>query len=156
VTDRVELGGGFDYGAVRGFLHPRGAALPLHLHRLEWDRYELAGGPQPPPGTHRFSRRRAWLRLRPATAAAAYDVTLTMGAPFPCTLERPRVTVSAGGRSRTFTLDAELRPFTLAGVRPADGVVEVALRAPTWSRAGEVADQGVRVDRLEVVPSTDP
>jgi 4-amino-4-deoxy-L-arabinose transferase-like glycosyltransferase len=156
VTDRIELGGGFDYGAVRGFLHPRGAALPLHLHRLEWDRYELKGGPQPPPGTHRFSRRRAWLRLRPATAASAYDVTLTMGAPFPSTLSRPQVTAAAGGRSQTFTLDAELRAYRLAGVRPANGVVEVALHAPTWSRAGEVADQGVRVDRLEVAPSTSP
>lgn len=156
VTDGVELGSGFDYGAVRGFLHPRGAALPLHLHRLEWDRYELKGGPQPPPGTHRFSRHRAWVRLRPATAADAYDVTLTMGAPFPSTLERPRVTVSAGAVSQTFTLDAELRPYTLSGVRPADGVVEVALRAPTWSRAGEVADQGVRVDRLDVAPATSP
>jgi 4-amino-4-deoxy-L-arabinose transferase-like glycosyltransferase len=156
VTDRIELGGGFDYGAVRGFLHPRGAALPLHLHRLEWDRYELNGGPQPPPGTHRFSRHRAWLRLRPATAAAAYDVTLTMGAPFPSTLAHPEVTVTAGGRSATLTLDEELRTYTLPGVRPENGVVEVALRAPTWSRAGEVADQGVRVDRLEVVPSTAP
>ncbi|MET0551769.1 MAG: glycosyltransferase family 39 protein [Vicinamibacteria bacterium] len=156
VADRIQLGDGFDYGAVRGFLHPRGAALPLHLHRLEWDRYDLKGGPQPPSGTHRFSRRRAWLRLRPATAAAAYDVTLTMGAPFPSTLSRPRVTVTAGGRSQAFTLDAELRAYTLAGVRPASGVVEVALDAPTWSRAGEPADQGVRVDRLEVAPSTSP
>jgi 4-amino-4-deoxy-L-arabinose transferase-like glycosyltransferase len=156
VADRIELGGGFDYGAVRGFLHPRGAALPLHLHRLEWDRYELKGGPQPPPGTHRFSRHRAWLRLRPATPAAAYDVTLTMGAPFPSTLTRPQVAVTAGGRTETFTLDAELRAYTMKDVRPADGVVEVGLRAPTWSRAGEVADQGVRVDRLELAPATSP
>jgi hypothetical protein len=155
-TDRIELGGGFDYGAVRGFMHPRGAALPLHLHRLEWDRYELQGGPQPPPGTHRWSRRRAWLRLRPETVADAYDVTLTMGAPFPSTLEKPQVTLEAGGRTQTFMLDAELRPRTLTGVRPVDGVIQVALGAPTWSRAGEVADQGVRVDRLEVVPSTAP
>jgi hypothetical protein len=156
VTDRIELGGGFDYGAVRGFLHPRGAALPLHLHRLEWDRYQLKGGPQPPPGTHRFSRGRSVLRLRPETPAAAYDVSLIMGAPFPCTLDRPQVTVAAGGRSQTFTLDSALRSYTLARVRAEDGVVAVTLRAPTWSRAGEVADQGVRVDRLEIVPSTSP
>ena len=79
-----------------------------------------------------------------------------MGAPFPSTLAHPQVTVTAGGRSATLTLDAELRAYTLAGVRPENGVVAVALRAPTWSRAGEVADQGVRVDRLEVVPSTAP
>jgi hypothetical protein len=96
------------------------------------------------------------LRLRPETPAAAYDVSLIMGAPFPCTLDRPQVTVAAGGRSQTFTLDSALRSYTLARVRAEDGVVAVTLRAPTWSRAGEVADQGVRVDRLEIVPSTSP
>ena len=68
-ADEVVLGGGADYGAVRGFLHPRGGDPAVSRHRLEWNRYERIGGPQPPPGTHRWSRHRAWLRLVPASAA---------------------------------------------------------------------------------------
>ncbi len=153
-TDEVVLGSGHDYGAVRGFLHPRGAEPPIHLHRLEWNRYDRIGGPQPPPGTHRWSRHRAWLRLRPATEAPTYDVTLVMGSPFPSPLEAPRVTVSSDGVTRTFALDRELRPYLLPGVRATSGVVAVRLSAPTWSRAGEPADQGIRVDRIALAPAS--
>jgi 4-amino-4-deoxy-L-arabinose transferase-like glycosyltransferase len=155
-TDTIEPGGGHDYGAVRGFLHPRGAEPPIHLHRLEWNRYDMLGGPQPPPGTHRWSRHRAWLRLRPATAAPAYDVTLLMGSPFPSPLETAAVTVTSAGATQRWPLDRELRPYVLRGVRPVDGVVQLSLTAPTWSRAGEPADQGVRVDRLTIAPATSP
>jgi hypothetical protein len=155
-ADEVILGGGHDYGAVRGFLHPRGAEPPIHLHRLEWNRYDLIGGPQAPSGTHRWSRHRAWLRLRPTTSAPAYDVTLVMGSPFPSPLETARVTVSAAGVTRRFDLDRDLRPFVVPGVRAVDGVVAVTLSAPAWSRAGEPADQGVRVDRMTATPATSP
>jgi 4-amino-4-deoxy-L-arabinose transferase-like glycosyltransferase len=152
-ADEVVLGSGHDYGAVRGFLHPRGAEPPIHLHRLEWNRYDLIGGPQPPAGTHRWSRHRAWLRLRPTVATTAYDVTLVMGSPFPSPLEAPTVTVASSGVATRFALDRELRPYVVRGVRPLDGTVLVRLDAPAWSRVGEPADQGVRVDRMAVAPS---
>lgn len=155
-ADEVALGGGHDYGAVRGFLHPRGAEPPIHLHRLEWNRYDMIGGPQPPPGTHRWSRHRAWLRLRPTTPAPTYDVTLVMGSPFPSPLGTPAVTVAFAGGSELIRVDRELRPYVVRGVRPVDGVVSIALRSPTWSRAGEPADQGVRVDSMTVAAATSP
>jgi 4-amino-4-deoxy-L-arabinose transferase-like glycosyltransferase len=152
-ADEIVLGGGHDYSAVRGFLHPRGAEPPLHLHRLEWNRYDIMGGTQPPAGTHRWSRRRAWLRLRPTVPASAYDVTLVMGSPFPSTRETTVVTVASAAGSQRFTLGRELRPYLVRGVRPAGGVLSIELRSPTWSRAGEPADQGVRVDRMTVAPA---
>ena len=153
-ADEIVLGGGHDYGAVRGFLHPRGAEPPIHLHRLEWNRYDLLGGPQPPAGTHRWSRHRSWLRLRPTTPAPSYDVTLVMGSPFPSPLDAPTVTVAFEGGTQRFTLDRELRPYVLTGVRPVDGVVSVRLSAPAWSRPGEPADQGIRVDRMTAAPAS--
>jgi hypothetical protein len=152
-TDEVVLGGGADYGAVRGFLHPRGGDPVLSRHRLEWNKYERMGGPQPPPGTHRWSRHRAWLRLVPASAAADYDVTLWMGAPFPSTLTSPEVTVRAGGGQPVrFTLDGGIKPYHLRATPSAGEPIVLRLDSPTWSRAGEPADQGVRVDRLTVAP----
>ena len=156
-TDELILGGGADYGAVRGFLHPRGGDPALSRHRLEWNKYERIGGPQPPPGTHRWSRHRAWLRLLPATAAPAYDVTLWMGSPFPSTLASPEVTVRAGGGEPVrFRLDGEIRPYRLRAAAPAGEPLVLRLDSPTWSRAGEPADQGVRVDRLTVSPAAAP
>jgi len=152
-TDEVVLGGGGDYGAVRGFLHPRGGDPALSRHRLEWNRYERIGGPQPPPGTHRWSRRRAWLRVVPPPAAAAYDITLWMGSPFPSTLASPEVTVRVGdGEPARFTLDGEIKPYRVRAATPAGEPIVLRLDSPTWSRAGEPADQGVRVDRLTVAP----
>jgi hypothetical protein len=153
-ADEVVLGGGEDYGAVRGFLHPRGGDPNLSRHRLEWNKYERLGGPQPPPGTHRWSRHRAWLRLVPATAARAYDVTLWMGSPFPSTLSSPEVTVRIGsGEPSRLMLDREVKPYRLRAVIPEGRPLVVRLDTPTWSRAGEPADQGVRVDRMTVSPS---
>jgi hypothetical protein len=153
-TDTIVVGGG-DYGAVRGFLHPRGGDPGLSAHRLEWTKYGELGGPQPAPGLHRWSRRRAWLRLLPPQPASVYDVTLIMGSPFPSLLESVTVTVRvSGGESHRFVLDRELRPYTFrASCRPGEPVV-VRLDAPTWSRMGEPADQGVRVDRMSVSPAS--
>ena len=153
-TDEIVLGGGEDYGAVRGFLHPRGGDPQLFRHRLEWNKYDQLGGPEPPPGTHRWTRHRAWLRLLPATTAPAYDLTLWMGSPFPSTLASPEVALRIGsGEPSRVTLDREVKPYRLRAAVAAGRPLIVRLDAPTWSRAGEPADQGVRVDRMTVSPS---
>jgi 4-amino-4-deoxy-L-arabinose transferase-like glycosyltransferase len=153
-ADEVVLGAGADYGAVRGFLHPRGGDPVLSRHRLEWNRYERLGGPQPPPGTHRWSRGKAWLRVVPESAAAAYDVTLWMGSPFPSPLgsTEVRVRVGTGGVSRV-TVGPEIEPYRFRATAPPGQPLLVALETPTWSRAGEPADQGIRVDRMTVAPA---
>jgi hypothetical protein len=150
-TDSV-LVGHDDYGAARGFLYPRGGAPEAEAGRLDWNRYEQLGDVLPPPGTHRWSRHRAWLRLRPLTIAPRYTATLVMGSPFPSTRDTADVSVRASdGSQHRFTVDRELRAYTLL-VTAVDGVVTLQLDAPTWNRAGEPADQGVRVDRFSVAP----
>jgi hypothetical protein len=126
-TWRVHLGWD-DHGAVRDFLHPHG------------DRY-------------RWSRGQASLRLRPPAPAPAYDVTLEMGSPEPSPFAAPRARVAVrGGATAEFTLDREVRPYTLRTPAPADGVLRIELHAPTWNRSDSFADQGVRVDTLTVAP----
>lgn len=150
-ADEILLARG-DYGAVRGFLHPRGTDPGLSAHRLEWNKYERLGDVLPPAGGHRWSRHRAWLRLVPTEAAPAYEVTLEMGAPFPSTLVSPEVSVRVnGGAPSVFKLTSEMRPYTLRASAPVTGgPLLVQLDAPTWCRAGEPAEQGVRVDRMSV------
>jgi len=150
-SDEILLARG-DYGAVRGFLHPRGTDPGLSAPRLEWNKYERIGTELPPPGGHRWSRHRAWLRLVPATPAIAYDVTLEMGAPFPSTLRAPQVRVRVNdGPATVFTLTNEIRPYALrAPAPPAGSPLLVELDTPTWCIAGEPAEQGVRVDRMSV------
>jgi len=152
-ADEVLLARG-DYGAVRGFFHPRGTDPGFAAPRLEWNKYERLGDVLPPPGGHRWSRGRSWIRLRPATSAPAYDVTLEMGAPFPSTLIAPRVEVRVNdGPATTWTLTTEVKPYVVrAAIRPGDAIV-VRIDAPTWCRSGEPAEQGVRVDRLSVTPA---
>jgi hypothetical protein len=151
-TDIIRLGHD-DYGAVRGFLYPRGGDPRLTRYRLEWNRYERLGQELPPEGPHRWSCRRAWLRLKPKTAAARYKATLWMGYAFPATRTEGRVAVRAKGGAR-FVADVgrDVRAFSFTVAPAHDGVIEVRLDAPTWSRSGEPADQGVRVDRFEVQP----
>lgn len=152
VTDEVLLARG-DPGAVRGFLHPRGGDPALSAHRQEWSRYEPPGE-IPPPGPHRWSRHRAWLRLRPTVPAAAYDVTLEMGSPFPSTLVSPTVVVTANdGVAHRFTLGRDVGPHSFRVAIAAGQPLVVRIDAPAWSRAGEPADQGVRVDRMSVRPA---
>jgi hypothetical protein len=154
-ADQIVLGRG-DYGAVRGFFHPRGGDPALTRRFLTWNSYESPDAPQPRPGPHRWTRSRAWLRLLPTQAATEYIVTLEMGAPFPSTLVAPVVvSVSVGGGSPTrFTLDAEVRPYTLRAPAARSGEpITVRIDAPTWCRPGEPAEQGVRVDRLSVAPA---
>ncbi len=154
-TDAIALGAGTgDYGAVRGFLHPRGDDPRLARGRM-WNDYARLGSiERPPPGAHRWSRARAALRLIPVTPAARYDVTLWMGAPFPSTLVAPTVTVSAGHSVARFTLGRAVAAYTLPVDAPAAGTaLVVRLDAPTWTRIGEPAEQGVRVERLSVTPA---
>jgi len=126
-TDEILLGRD-DYGAVRGFLHPR--------------------------TDHRWTRHRAWLRLIPVTVAPSYDITLAMGSPDPSPYRSPIVRVSADGNAPVpFTLAREVRPYTLRMPAPSGGPLVVAIEAPTWNLSEEPPEQGVRVDRMTVVPA---
>jgi hypothetical protein len=152
-ADEIRLGQGeADYGAVRGFLHPRGGDPKLVRRYLLWNRYG-DGGPQPPPGTHRWSRHRAWLRLVPLQPAAGYELTLEMGAPFPSTLVAPEVDIRVGhGPPTRFTLGPEIRPYIVRTPLEPGSALLVRLDSPTWCRPGEPAEQGIRVDRVRVRP----
>ena len=87
VTDEVRLAAG-DYGAARGFSNA------------------LKDG--------RWTRHRTWLRVRPATPAPAYEVTLWMGSPAPSPHEAPVVRVTTrGGEESRFTLSRAVAPFRL-------------------------------------------
>jgi len=152
VADEVLLARG-DHGAVRGFLHPRGGDPALSAHRQEWARYEPPSE-APPPGTHRWSRHRAWIRLRPKAPSLIHEVTLEMGSPFPSVLAAPIVRVVANnGPVHLFTLGRDVRAYSFRVAIPRDLPLVVRIDAPTWSRIGEPADQGVRVDRMSVRPA---
>ena len=155
-ADEVTLGDG-DYGFVRGFHHPRGGDPAPALSRLEWNRYDEAGTPRPPAGTHRWTMGRAWVRLVPADPAAVREVVLYMGSPFPSPVATPTVEVRVDdGPAQRFTLAPEVKPYSIAlnavGARP----LVIEIDAPTWCRAGEPADQGVRVDRVVLAPGRAP
>jgi hypothetical protein len=126
-TDEVVLGRD-DYGAVRGFLHPR--------------------------NDHRWTTRRAELRLVPATAAPSYDVTLQMGSPEPSPNAAPTVRVRAGRNPPVpFTLTRDVRPYTVRVPAPNEVPLVIVIEAPTWNLADQPPEQGVRVDRMTVVPA---
>lgn len=147
-TDEIRVGGD-DFGAVRGFHHPR----PAPQAGLEWARY-ADDGPAPPPGPHRWTRGRAWLRLTPATTAAAYKVTLQMGTPFPSPLETSEVRVTLnGGSPERITLVREVRAYDLSALAREGEPLLVRIDAPTWSRPGEPPDQGVRMEAIRVSPA---
>jgi hypothetical protein len=127
VADQVRLGDG-DYGAARAFTLPRREG--------------------------RWTRARAWLRLRPLSRAPEYDVTLWMGSPEPSPYEAPGVVVRIGeGPSARFTLGRETRPYRLRVPAPPDGVIVARIEAATWNRGREPAEQGVRVSQMTVSPA---
>ncbi|HUG54318.1 MAG TPA: hypothetical protein VMR21_11985, partial [Vicinamibacteria bacterium] len=104
----------------------------------------------------RWTRHRAWLRVRlpGAAPASAYDVTLWMGSPEPSPLPSPEAEVRAGdGPAVRFTLTRDLAPHRLRTPAPADGVLVVRIDAPTWNRGREHAEQGVAVSRMTVTPA---
>ena len=77
-----------------------------------------------------------------------------MGSPFPSLRPSPEVEVRIdGGPPHRFTLSPDLRPYTLQVETPPGRALLVEIRSPTWCRAGEPADQGVRVDRLSLSPA---
>ena len=150
-ADEVVVGGD-DFGAARGFLHPRGGPLEIWGPHIAFEQYLDDTRPQPPPGLHRWSRGRAWLRLRPLVESPRYRVTLWMGAPFPAPAGPRAVEVRVGGSpAARVEVGNEVAPWTFEGPA-ADGVVQVTLRTATWSRLGEPAEQGVRVERMRVEP----
>jgi tetratricopeptide (TPR) repeat protein len=125
-TDEILLGRD-GYGAVRGFLQPR--------------------------KDHRWTRHRAWLRLIPTSPAASYDLTLAMGSREPAPNPSPRVRVRAGGRAASFTLTRQVRPYTFRAPAPADGPLLVEIEAPTWNLSDQPPEQGIRLDRVTIVPA---
>ncbi|HET8648227.1 MAG TPA: hypothetical protein VFO85_22210, partial [Vicinamibacteria bacterium] len=125
-TDEVALGGA-DYGAVRGF------SLPQR--------------------DHRWSLRRSFVRLRPLTPAPEYDLELHLGSPEPSPQAAPRVRVWVeGGAATEFTLGRETGVYVLRTPAPPGGTLVVGLRAPTWNRNGQPAEQGVRLQRVRAAP----
>ena len=108
----------------------------------------------PRPGVDRDATEELLAGLGFRHPAPAYDVTLWMGSPFPSTLVAPEVAVRIGGGAPSrLTLDQEIKPYRLRAVIPAGQPLVVRLDSPTWSRTGEPADQGVRVDRMTVSPA---
>ena len=125
-TNEILLGRD-DYGAVRGFLHPR--------------------------GDHRWTTRHAQLILIPTEPGPIYQVTLFMGSPEPSPLASPTVRVRASrGSAISFTLTRDVRPYTFAA-EPMDGPLLVTIDSPTWNLSDQPPEQGVRVDRMTVVPA---
>lgn len=152
-ADEVRLADG-DYGFVRGFFHPRGGDPGLGRTRLEWNHYEQLGGPQPPPGPHRWTRGRAWIRLLPSDPAPAHELTLVMGSPFPSPVASPTISVRVGvAPPHRLTLSSEIKAYTLRIDTPPGRPVLIEIDSPTWCRSGEPADQGIRLDRVLLSPA---
>jgi hypothetical protein len=86
-------------------------------------------------------------------AAPAYDVTLDLGSPEPSPHAAPRVRVWVeDGAAAEWMIGRGVASYTLRTAAPADGVLRIGLRAPTWNRTGQPAEQGVRLDRVRVTP----
>jgi hypothetical protein len=127
-TDEIRLGV-TDYGAARNFLHDRGA--------------------------FRWTRHRASLRLLPRAPASSYDVILEMGSPPPSPTPEPEVDVWGPGKTHArFRLSPEIRAYALRVPAPPPGQpLQIDLEAPAWNVVDLPPDQGVRVDRMRVVPA---
>jgi hypothetical protein len=125
----------------------------LWSSRQEWNRYDEPGSPQPPPGTHRWTMDRAWIRIVPTSAATVHELTMLMGSPFPAPVSTPAVEVRVGGGAPLrFMLSPEVKAYSLRIETPPGRPVVVEIAAPTWCRAGEPADQGIRLDRVVLTP----
>ncbi len=137
---------------MRDFLHPRGDTRAESIEsRSPIFRKSQAG--VVPPGVHRFSRKVSWIRLIPSYRAAAHRVAIEMGSPYPSTLKAPRVDVTVnGGRTESFTLGREIQSYELDADAEPGAPIVIRIDSPIWSRAGERASQGVRVDRVTVSP----
>jgi hypothetical protein len=121
-TSEVLLSRG-DLGAVRDFLQPR--------------------------GEHRWSRPHARVRMRPPAGAKGYEVVIEMGAPPPAPAAGIDVEVAIdGGAPQPLRIGAAFAEHRFSIPAPADGVVDVELRARSWSHSGQPAAQGVAVRRV--------
>jgi len=77
-----------------------------------------------------------------------------MGTPFPSPLETSEVRVTLnGGAPERITLAREVRAYDLRALAREGEPLLVRIDAPTWSRPGEPADQGVRVEGIRVSPA---
>jgi hypothetical protein len=95
------------------------------------------------------------VRLLPTVTAAAYDITVEMGSPFPSPQPAPVVTLRGNdGVVHSQALSASIQPYTfrVGGVTPREALL-LRFDSPVWSRAGEPADQGIRIDRVSVRPA---
>jgi 4-amino-4-deoxy-L-arabinose transferase-like glycosyltransferase len=129
-TNEVLLARG-DLGAVRDFLQPQ--------------------------GDHRWSRPRAEVRMRPRTAASGYELVIEMGAPPPAPDGESDVQVTVdGGDVRRLRIGPAFAEYRFPVPAPADGVVDVELRARPWTRSGQSAAQGVAVRRVALSPLAPP
>ena len=125
-ADEVLLARG-DLGAVRHFLQPR--------------------------RDHRWSRPRALVRMRPRTIAPGYELVIEMGAPPPSPDGGMDVLVAVdGGDARLLRIGAAFAEHRFRIAAPADGVVDVEIRARPWSRTRQPAAQGVAVRRVALAP----
>jgi hypothetical protein len=77
-----------------------------------------------------------------------------MGSPFPSPLTAPDVTVRVNGSApHEFRLTNAIADYSVRTELPAGQPIVVRIDAPTWTRYGEPAGQGVRVDRVSVRPA---
>jgi hypothetical protein len=89
----------------------------------------------------------------PDDGAPAHELTLVMGSPFPSPLSSPTVEVRVNdGPPIRFPLSAEVKAYTSRIETPPGQPVLIEIASPTWCRAGEPADQGVRLDRVVLAP----
>ena len=58
-----------------------------------------------------------------------------------------------GGTPLHFALSAEMKAYRSRIETPAGRPVLIEIASPTWCRAGEPADQGVRLDRVVLSPA---
>jgi hypothetical protein len=57
-----------------------------------------------------------------------------------------------GGADARMRVGRTIERHSLETATPSSGIILVRIEAPTWNRLGEPAEQGVRVDRVAVVP----
>ena len=146
-TNELQVGWG-DYGAVRGFTQPRGDERAREIEARS-PIFQKSERGDVPPGLHRWSRGTAWIRLMPTYRSARHRLVLRMGSPYPSTLSSPEVEVRVNGsETRFFTLGRRVRDYELDVETEPGEAIEIRLDAPVWSRAGEPASQGIRVDRV--------
>jgi hypothetical protein len=76
-----------------------------------------------------------------------------MGSPPPSPVADPVVSVRVGGNPPVrFQLGPEVRSYTMRARAEPGAPLLIEIDAPTWNRAGQPAEQGVRVDRVRVTP----